>query len=139
LAAEAQCARDGVQHAVGRSVDVAALELGVVVGTHAGENGHLLATESRHPSHLAVRHVQAGLLGRHPRPARHQKFADLVSAIHAFKPSPGASPALRREALRGARSTPFQAVRGSTVNAMTKTWIISGAGRGTALDANAVA
>ena len=40
---EAQCAHDGVEHAVGCSVDVAALKLGVVVGAHAGEIGDLLA------------------------------------------------------------------------------------------------
>jgi NAD(P)-dependent dehydrogenase (short-subunit alcohol dehydrogenase family) len=34
------------------------------------------------------------------------------------------------EGLRGAHSTPFQAKGGSTVKAMTKTWLITGAGRG---------
>src|SRR4051812_7485488 len=34
------------------------------------------------------------------------------------------------EALRGADSTPLQGLRGSTVKAMTKTWLITGAGRG---------
>src|SRR5436190_3706624 len=33
-------------------------------------------------------------------------------------------------ALRGVHSTPFQAMRGSSFNGMTKTWIITGAGRG---------
>ena len=32
--------------------------------------------------------------------------------------------------LRGASSTPLQANGGSTVKAMTKTWLITGAGRG---------
>src|SRR3954470_10023734 len=40
------------------------------------------------------------------------------------------SPRLRRERLRGARSTPFRAEDGSTVKPMTKTWLITGAGRG---------
>jgi len=93
---EAQCARDGVQHAVGRSVDVAALELGVVVRAHAGEIRDLLATQSRHPSDIAVEHVQPDLLGSHPCPARHQELTDLAAAIHASEPSSGASPTLRR-------------------------------------------
>ena len=66
---EAQCASDGVQHAVGRAVEVAALELGVVVGAHAGEIRDLLAPQPRHPSNVAIEHVEPGLLGRHPRPA----------------------------------------------------------------------
>jgi len=37
-------------------------------------------------------------------------------------------------ALRGARSTPFGPMRGSTVEAMTKTWLITGAGRGMGVD-----
>src|SRR4051794_11554970 len=37
---------------------------------------------------------------------------------------------MRRGALRGVHSTPFQARGGSTVQAMTKTWLITGAGRG---------
>ena len=127
---EAQCARDGVQHAVGGSVDVAALELGVVVRAHAGEVRHLLATQPRHPSNVAVEHVQPGLLGRHPRPARHQELPDLAPAIHALEPSSGRRRACAAQALRGARSTPFRAMRGSTVKAMTKTWLITGAGRG---------
>ena len=80
---EAQGARDGVEHAVGGSVDVAALELRVVVRAHAGEIRDLLATQPRHPSNVAVRHVQPGLLGLHARPARHQKVPDLAPAIHA--------------------------------------------------------
>ena len=78
---EAQCARDGVEHAVGRSVDVAALELGVVVRAHPGEIRDLLATQSRHPSDIPVGHVQPGLLGRQPGPARHQEVTDLAAAI----------------------------------------------------------
>ena len=93
---EAQCARDGVQHAVGRSVDVAALELGVVVRAHAGEIRDLLATQPRHPSNIAVEHVEPGLLGRDPRPARHQKLPDLAAAIHAPEASSEPSPSLRR-------------------------------------------
>jgi hypothetical protein len=127
---EAQCARDCVEHAVGRSVDVAALELGVVVGAHAGEVRDLLATQSRHPSYIAVEHVQPGLPGRQPRPARHQELTDLVPAVHAPEPSSGRRRACGAEALRGARSTPFHVMDGSTVDAMTETWLITGAGRG---------
>ena len=127
---EAQCARDGVEHAVGRSVDVAALKLGVVVRAHAGEVCDLLAAQPRHPSNIAVEHVQPGLLGRHPRPARHQELTDLAPAIHAPEPSSGRRRACAAEALRGAHSTPFRAKGGSTVKAMTKTWLITGAGRG---------
>jgi NAD(P)-dependent dehydrogenase (short-subunit alcohol dehydrogenase family) len=36
----------------------------------------------------------------------------------------------RSLALRGAQSTPFRPVRGSTFDGMTKTWLITGAGRG---------
>ena len=32
--------------------------------------------------------------------------------------------------MRGARSTPYQSKSGTTVKAMTKTWLITGAGRG---------
>ena len=93
---EAQRARDGVQHAVGRAVDVAALELGVVVGAHAGEVRDLFATQPRHPSDVAVEHVQPGLLGRDPRPARHQELPDLAPAIHAHEPSSRAPSERRR-------------------------------------------
>jgi NAD(P)-dependent dehydrogenase (short-subunit alcohol dehydrogenase family) len=41
-----------------------------------------------------------------------------------------ASPSRVGGALRRAHSTPFQAKGGSTVKAMTKTWLITGAGRG---------
>ena len=92
---EAQCARDGTQDAVGRAVDVAALELGVVVRAHAGEIRHLLATEPGHPSNVSLEDVQPGLLGRHARAARHQELTDLVPAIHAPEPSPGTSPGRR--------------------------------------------
>ena len=104
---EAQCARDGVEHAVGRSVDVAALKLGVVVRAHAGEIRHLLATQPRHPSDVAVEHVQPGLLGRHPRPARHQELPDLAPAIHAPEPSSGRRRACAAAALRGAQQHPL--------------------------------
>jgi hypothetical protein len=126
---EAQGARDGVQHAGGRSVDVAAFELGVVVRTRAGEFGDLLATQPRHPADIAVEQVQAGLLGRHPRPARHQEITDLAPAIHAPEASPRAARSCAGEP-EGARSTPFQITRGSTVKAMQRTWLITGAGRG---------
>src|SRR3954451_15624677 len=79
-----------------------ALKLGVVVRADAGEIRHLLATQPRHPSNIAVEHVQAGLLRRHPRPARHQELPDLPAAVHAPKRSSRAS-------LRGAYSTPFPA------------------------------
>ena len=58
---EAQRARDGVQHAVGRSVDVAALELGVVVRAHPGEIGHLLAAQARDPSYVVHKAVAEAL------------------------------------------------------------------------------
>ncbi len=66
---EAQRTRDGVEHAVGRPVDVAALKLGVVVRAHAGEVRHFLAAQPGHPPNVAVEHVQPGLFGRHPRSA----------------------------------------------------------------------
>ena len=78
---EVEGAGDGVEHAVGRSVNVAALELGVVVRAHAGEIRHLLAPQPRHPSNIALPHIQARLLGRHPRPARHQKLTDLARKV----------------------------------------------------------
>ena len=126
---EAQCARDGVQHAVGRSVDVAALELGVVVRAHAGEIRDLLAAQPRHPSNIAVEHVQPGLLGRHPRPARHQELTDSRRRSTRPRLAPDvAEPA--PQGAEGGSQHPFRAMRGPTVKAMTKTWIITGAGRG---------
>ena len=86
---EAQCAREGVEHAVGRAVDAAALELGVVVGAHARELGDLLATQPWYAPNIAVEHVEPGLLGRHPRPARHQELPDLAPAIHGHEASAG--------------------------------------------------
>jgi len=86
---EAQGARDGVQHAVGRAINVAALKLGVVVRAHAGEVRNLFATQPGHASHVAVGHVHAGLLGRHPCPARHEELPDLAPAIHAPEASSG--------------------------------------------------
>ncbi len=104
---EAQCAREGVQHAVGGSVDVAALKLGVVVGAHAGEIRDLLAAQPRHASNVAVEYVQPGLLGRDPRPARHQKLPDLATAIHAPEASSRTSPRLRREGAEGGSQHPL--------------------------------
>jgi hypothetical protein len=93
---EAQGTREGGEHAVGRAIDITALKLGVVVGAHAGELRHLLATQPRHPSNVAIQHVEPGLLGRHPRPARHEELPDLVPAIHAPERSSEASSSVRR-------------------------------------------
>ena len=60
---EAQRSREGVEHAVGGAVEVASLELGVVVGAHAGEIGHLLAAKARHAPGVVRR-------PRRARPAR---------------------------------------------------------------------
>ena len=79
---EAQCSRDGAEHAVRRPVNVAALKLGVVVRAHPGEIRDFLAAQPGHPSNVAVQHVQPGLIGRHPRPARHQKRSDFAAAVH---------------------------------------------------------
>src|SRR5439155_9216247 len=54
----------------------------------------------------------------------------LASAIHGPSLARGRRQARAAEGLRGAHSTPFRAMRGSTVKAMTKTWLITGAGRG---------
>ncbi len=47
-----------------------------------------------------------------------------------FEPTPGALPTDTTKVPRGAHSTPLRAHVGPTVTAMTKTWLITGAGRG---------
>jgi hypothetical protein len=87
---------DGVQHAVRRAGDAAALELRVVVGAHAGEVRDLFATQPGDPSDVAVEHAQTRLLGRDARSARHQELPDLAPAIHPHEPSSRAPSERRR-------------------------------------------
>ena len=84
---ETQRPGQGVEHAVGDSVHVSALEADVVRDAHAGEDGDLLAAEPGHAP-TAVR-VQAYLLGCDPRTAGSQELADLLLVVHAIQRRPG--------------------------------------------------
>src|SRR3954467_3878554 len=72
------------------------------------------------------------------QPARASRAPGATSETHGSRPGDPRPPSLAQgrrqacaaEALRGAHSTPFRAMYGSTVKAMTKTWLITGAGRG---------
>ena len=63
---ELQRPRDGVEDALGRAADVAALEAGVVVEADAGELGDFLAPQARDPA-FAAEVMDAGLCGCHVR------------------------------------------------------------------------
>ena len=79
---ELEGAGDGVEHAVGGALDVAALELGVIVDADAREVGDLLAPQAGHATGRVGGDSEPGPLGRDLRPARHQELAHLVAAIH---------------------------------------------------------
>jgi hypothetical protein len=69
------------EDALGDPVHVSALKAGVVRSAHTGQNGDLLATESRNAA-TAVG-GQSRLLGRDPGAARREELADLLLAVHA--------------------------------------------------------
>ena len=77
------------EHAVGDSVDVAALQAGVVRDAHTGQDGDLLAAE---PGNAATAvGGQPRLLGRDPGAAGGEELADLLLGLHV----PSVDPAVR--------------------------------------------
>src|SRR5204862_4828959 len=70
------------------------------------------------------------VLGGHPRAAGHQELPDLAPAIHASEASSEAWLSLRRGGAEGGSQHPLPCQSGPSVKAMTKTWLITGAGRG---------
>lgn len=78
---EEQRPRDGVEDALGRAADVAALEAGVVVEADSGELGDFLAPQARDPA-LAAEVVDAGLCGCHVRTPCDEELPNVVLAGH---------------------------------------------------------
>ena len=70
---ELERAGDGLQDAVGRVDERAALQPDVVVDAEPGQGGDLLAAQPRHPP-LAPGHRQPGRLRADPRAAGGQKL-----------------------------------------------------------------
>ena len=77
---ELQGAGDGVQHAVGDAGEVAALQLGVVVGADPGQHGYFFAAQSGDASPAVG--GQAGLLGGDPGPSGGQELPYVIRAVH---------------------------------------------------------
>ncbi len=77
---ELQRAGEGLQHVVGDATEIAALEAGVVVDAHPGEQRDLLPTQPGHPP-VAAERGQAGLPGviRERREARNSRISVLWS------------------------------------------------------------
>ena len=76
----------GVQHAFRDSAQVAALEPGVVVDAHPGEQRDLLAAEPGDPPVAPVR-GQAGLVGADPGPPGGQERPDLLPVVSHPEPT----------------------------------------------------
>jgi hypothetical protein len=83
---ELQRAGERLEHALGDSPDVAALEAGVVRDAHAGEDGDLLAAQSGN----AARAVggQPDLVWGDPGPSGGQELADLGLGVHTCRLDP---------------------------------------------------
>jgi hypothetical protein len=78
---ELQSPGQRVEHALRRSLQVAALQARVVLDGHARQLGHLGPAQARHPT--TADGGQAGLLGRDPGPPRRQELAHLAPVVHA--------------------------------------------------------
>ena len=79
-----QCAGEGVEHALGDAAEVAPLESGVVLDTHAGEVGHLTAAQALHAPVAAVV-LQPGPLRGQLGPPGAEKGVDLIAVVHRSK------------------------------------------------------
>ena len=80
---ELQGAGDGVKHAVGDSGEVAAFQLGVVVGADSGEYGDFFAAQSGDTA--AAIGSQADLLRGDPGASGGQELSDLALAVHTAR------------------------------------------------------
>ena len=78
---ELQGPGEGVQDAVRRSGEVAALETGVVVDAHAGEHRDFFAAQPGHAAVAAVR-GEPGLVGGDAVPAGGQELPHFAAMIH---------------------------------------------------------
>jgi hypothetical protein len=83
---ELERAGERFEHQLRDAADLAALQAPVVVGAHAGQGSHFLATKAGHPT-LAVGR-QAGLLGRDLRPACGEELGDVVGGVHGLRSGP---------------------------------------------------
>ena len=72
-----------IQHALGDAVHVTALEPGVVLDAHAGQDGDLLAAQPGDAAR-AVR-GQFDLVGGDPGAAGGEELADLLFRVHVSK------------------------------------------------------
>ena len=80
---ELQGAGDGVEHAVGDSGQVAAFQLGVVVGADSGEHGDFFAAQSRDTA--AAIGGQPDLLRGDPGASGGQELPYLALAVHTAR------------------------------------------------------
>jgi hypothetical protein len=74
--AQPQRLGDGLQDLLGHAADVALLQPGVPFGAHSGQDGDLLAPQAGDPTSAAAGR-QPDLLGREPRTAGGEEFADV--------------------------------------------------------------
>ena len=77
---ELQGPGDGVEHGGGDTAECAALQLGVVLHTDAGQGGDLTTTQARDTAGADVGHP--GLLRGDLGPPRDQELAHLGSVVH---------------------------------------------------------
>jgi hypothetical protein len=81
---ELQCTRDRIQHAGGRTCDLAPLEAGVVLDAEPGDRRDLAATQPRYTAR--TRRGEAGLLRGDAGTTTGEELAHLVPVVHAFEP-----------------------------------------------------
>jgi MFS transporter, DHA2 family, methylenomycin A resistance protein len=92
----------GLEHRLGNTGEVPALQARVVLDAHSGELSHLGPAQAGHPSLLPVR-GQARRLGGDPGTAGGQELADLGAVVHG-------STVERDRRARGALALPLKAV-----------------------------
>jgi hypothetical protein len=78
---ELQGVREALDHAVGDTGRVAALELGHVLRGDPRQAGDLGAAQPRHPAAISAVHGQPRLLRTDPSPARDEELSDLGADI----------------------------------------------------------
>src|SRR4051812_44903870 len=130
---ELERAGQRVQHALGGAAHVSALQAGVVRDAHAGQDGDLLAAQSRNAA-TAVRR-QPDLLGGDPGAAGGEELPDLLLGVHEVQRRRGRA-RLGDPASTSLNRDPHLLEMRALLAAMTskKTWFITGAGRGMGVD-----
>ena len=80
---ELQRPRDGVENTLRRTADLAAFQLGVVVGADPGEHGDFVAAQSGHAA-LPDGVCKPRPLWRYVGPSRDEEFAHVVFGAHVI-------------------------------------------------------